>query len=132
MAYARVYQVESVNASLQKSNPPSLLVSAGGQVNSSGWTDGHLTDWVYIVAPSDGIQDYDFVAKKPTGIVLWLVSPIFADIVVPNVDIENYWGEGKALKGIRVHSASCSKEYLFEEGVNEGKFVQLDTDPWPW
>lgn len=54
---------------------------------------------VYVTPPQDGVQDFDFVAVAPEGIVLWVMSPLSADCTV---QLEQW------MTGIRVHSATGS------------------------
>lgn len=92
----KVYSVDEVRLDVLESNPPQLVIHARGQVNSSGWTEGHLVPVHYVQPPPDGIYDVTFVARPPTGIVFWAFQPIQA---------EPYrWGpfDPKELKGIRV------------------------------
>lgn len=112
-------KVSSVNTlcfSLNKSNPIKLSVSALGSVNSSGWTSGALIPAVYVTTPADGIQDFDFVAVPPAGIVLWIISPISGD---GTIELEDW------MRGVRVHAATGSLTALLSETscvVGQGVF----------
>lgn len=92
-----IMAVKSVTIGLLKRQPPIPFVAADGCVPTSGWTGGALAAHVYVNPPADGIQDFDFIATPPTGIVLPVVSPIAA----PPVLLENMpaW-----LRGVRVHA----------------------------
>jgi hypothetical protein len=103
---AKIYSVQSVYFHINKSNPPQLVVSAAGQVNSSGWSNGKLIPWIYIDQPADGIQDFDFVATAPSGMVLWVISPIGGEGII---ELENW------MKGVRVHTASNKSEIMLED-----------------
>lgn len=109
MTKVRVLSVSQVDVHLQKSNPPTLGVVATGTAPSSGWTDPSLEAWRYVLPPDDGIQDFDFVAQPPAGIVLPVVLPITGE-VSSVVDVLNYWGPGKPLAGVRIHARSNSME----------------------
>ena len=95
-----VYKVISVDLALLKSNPPQLAITAFGQVNSGGWKNGTLEPRYYIVPPTDGIQDFDFVAQPPIGIAIQVILPVTAHHVIPHIP---EW-----LKGVRVHAGSNS------------------------
>lgn len=123
MSYVRVYQASRVTTALLKKNPPDLFIGATGQVNSSGWTEPQLSAWMYIKPPADGILDFDFIAKKPSGVVLWALCPISADTTLPDIDLLNYWGKGIPLKGVRIHAASNSKESKFAKPIKSGKIA---------
>jgi len=71
-----VYSVDTVCFSINKCNPPQIIVQATGMANSSGWSGGTLEAAQYIEPPQDGIQDFTFFAEPPSGIVLWVMTPI--------------------------------------------------------
>ena len=98
---AKVYSVESVCFNINKINPPQVVVAANGTVNSTGWSDGRLVPWIYVTPPSDGIQDFDFIAKTPDGIVLWRMTPIPGSAIMEMPS----W-----LKGVRVHAVTNAVE----------------------
>lgn len=75
MAQTKIPQVESVSLSLA-SSPGRIIVIASGTVPTSGWTEPELVDT--CGAPADGNVHLDFVASKPAGIVLQVISPIGA------------------------------------------------------
>lgn len=102
----KVFSVESANFHINKTNPPQLVVTAAGHVNSSGWSFGRLIPWIYVDRPADGIQDFDFVATAPTGIVLTVISPISGD---GSIELQDW------MTGIRVHSSTSRIEVLFED-----------------
>lgn len=126
----RIMSVSTVDVHILKSNPTKLDISATGQVPTSGWSNPILTPWYYIAPPSDGIQDFDFVATAPTGIVSEVIKPIAVELVV-DIDPTDYWGKGKALKGIRVHSRTNN----VEAAVGTATVPFADGDRWvpyPW
>lgn len=106
MSFTRVSSVKSATYALLKKNPPDLVISAEGEVPTSGWNNGALGAWIYIQPPQDGIQDLDFIAEKPSGVILPKVSSISGDAVFADIDFENFWGKGKPLNGFRIHSQS--------------------------
>ncbi|MEO6433726.1 MAG: hypothetical protein ABIO29_07090 [Sphingomicrobium sp.] len=97
----RIMEVTSVSAQIGDSSPPTLMVGATGKVSTSGWSNPELTPFVYINPPADGIQDFDFVADKPTGITNQLITPVKAKYVAR---CENW------VKGVRVHAANNKME----------------------
>jgi hypothetical protein len=107
----KIYEVKDVHLFLLKSFPPQLLIQADGLVTSTGWTDPELIPYIYIQPPPDGIYDFDFVAKPPTGISQPVLTDIRAShVVFPIPD---------NLKGVRVHSSTNSVERLLYE-ASEG------------
>lgn len=119
MSFTRIYKVKSICLFLERSNPRNFLIQADGEVVSSGWKNSELTFWRYNKPPVDGIQDFDFVAEPPTGIVLQVISPIDGEAMITDFNIKNYWGRGQPLMGVRVHATSNSLEKLIEGGCKE-------------
>ena len=113
-----ITSVQKVFFSINKSNPPQLSVTAAGTVNSSGWHDGKLIARVYAAPPQDGIQEFDFVATIPTGLVLWVMSPISGDTMIKMEP----W-----MEGVRVYSATNFVATLLSEvtcAVGQGTLEQ--------
>ena len=131
----RVASVESARAFVLKSNPPQVGITAQGWVPTSGWSNPTLTPWVYIVPPADGIQDFDFVATPPTGIILPVVTPIAAHAVI-NRNPKDYWGAGKALAGVRIHARENDVVANLDQGPHDFQISNAAADagpyPWPW
>ncbi len=125
MSYSRVHDVQRVGVALTRSIPPDLIVTAKGRASTTGWTDPHLTAWIYVQPPKDGILDFDFVAKAPTGIVLQVLTDIIGSAQLSEIDIANYWGKGKPLKGVRVHAVANSTTYRFPTKVRRGKTITV-------
>ncbi|MGF0540740.1 hypothetical protein ACQQ2Q_22340 [Agrobacterium sp. ES01] len=121
----RIYEVVSAQVSFAKSNPVQIIVYAEGTVPTSGWKNPSLGAWLYISPPDDGIQDFDFVAEAPTGIVLPKISPIAAQNTVA-VDPDNYWGHGLPLRGVRIHARNGAFDAFPIEVASESSV------PWPW
>jgi len=96
-----ITRVDRVSLALIKTNPPKLSIDAKGMAASMGWSNPTLVPRVYVQPPPDGIYDYDFQAKPPTGIVPQVLTPISATLVVPEIPT--------GLKGVRVHSKTNSK-----------------------
>lgn len=97
--FGKIVKVDRVSLHLNKSEPPGLSIQAIGAVNTSGWKNPELIPWVYFREPTDGIQDFDFVAVSPSGNVLQVITPIVADISIHYKS----W-----IKGVRIHSSSNS------------------------
>ncbi len=117
MSFVRVMSVSEVRYAILRKSPPDIVVSAVGTVPTSGWNNPHLTPWIYVSPPEDGIQDFDFIAERPEGVVLQYVAPILGQGELYDVDVANYWGEDKPLLGFRVHAASNFEEILLgDEG----------------
>lgn len=121
----RIMEVTKVTLAFGKAHPPQIIVYAEGLVPTSGWKNPSLGAWKYISTPEDGIQDFDFVAEEPTGLVLQVVSPIAAQLTA-SIDPTNYWGNGRPLNGIRIHARNGPKE-----AVPEADLLN-DWVPWPW
>ena len=115
----KILSVEKACFHLTKSNPPQLVIQAVGTVNSTGWSDGRLLPWMYIRQPPDGIIDFEFVAKAPSGFVLWVLAPIEGIGAVPLQP----W-----IKGFRIHAATNELEVMLSEksGLVEGGMPGID------
>lgn len=130
----RVLEVTSVDLSLVKTKPPQIHIVTHGTVPTSGWKHPRLSPWFYIQPPADGIQDFDFVADAPTGIVRPMITPIVGEATIPR-DPADYWGPGKELCGVRIHARSNTKETTFGATEELAQAVSLsrgDGDPIPW
>lgn len=98
----KVLEVTSVQVTAYKMLPPTLVVYADGVVPTTGYKNGQLIPYVYIQFPQDGIWDFDFVADKPDGPVLDVLSPIAASYT--------WYDYPKDLKGVRIHATCNSME----------------------
>lgn len=121
--FARVYSVESVVVRVLKSNPPQLVLTVCGRASSSGWSDPELGVWMYIRPPSDGILDFDFLARSPGGISLPYLTPICASVALPIPS----W-----VRGVRIHAASNTMQHDFGSAtfVNDGP--STGARGWSW
>ena len=98
----KVIEVTGVTLEILKKNPPILVITSKGNVSSGGWSNGQLIPFVYIMPPSDGIYEFDFVADEPTGISTQVISEITSQSFM--------WDDFPAdLKGVKVYSSSNSK-----------------------
>ena len=93
-----VTKILKVDLVEQQSEPPSLVVTATGQVPTGGYSNVKLLRAVYATAPNDGIQDYFLLAERPDGIAAQVVSKVKASDTW-----KAYTKEAPGLKGIRVH-----------------------------
>jgi hypothetical protein len=93
----RIMDVEEVRVFVFKSGSVDVFaVWAKGHVPTTGWTNIELDPHFYLVPPKDGIMEFDFNGKAPSGIVGEVVSQVTAERVLPMP---------KWLKGVRV----CAK-----------------------
>jgi hypothetical protein len=131
----RILSVQTADVFVLKSKPPLIGVTAAGQVPTTGWTEPQLTPWFYIAPPADGIQDFDFQAEPPSGLILPVTTPIAASTVL-NRDPANYWGEGLPLRGVRIHG---KLDLVIAQLVDGRDAVEVHNTagdnpvvPWPW
>ncbi len=92
-----IYSITSVKADVGKSLPPTLILYVEGVASTSGWTNPSLSKHIYTHPPEDGMQGYTFVADKPSGHVLQVLTPIEVDHAEPLED----W-----VKGVHVDAAT--------------------------
>lgn len=115
---AKVLEVTNASVSLHGGN---IKIDAEGKVNSTGWSNARFVPYIYIVAPPDGIYDFDLVATAPTGIVQWTISIVKASLEMPAIP---------QMKGVRIHGANGAVEALLPRGiVPAGEGLPL---PWPF
>lgn len=93
-------EVTDVQLSIMDSNPRKIDGIASGNASTPGWKDAHLSRVHYVTPPADGIQDFNFLATPPAGIVSDVVTPISAKY---RIEQEPHW-----LKGVRIHAATNS------------------------
>lgn len=122
-----IMSVETADIQILKSDPPRIAVEALGTVNSGGWSNGRLVPAVYIVPPSDGMQDFQFIATGPEGIVtMGTVKNFVGSGWVPQFD----W-----LKGVRIHSSTNSIEVMLDQSLHSAAADSaqvLDGEHWPF
>ena len=123
-----IMSVETATIQILKSEPPRIAVEATGTVNSGGWSDGRLIPAVYFGPPSDGIQDFEFIANGPKGpATMATVSDFKGSGWVPLFD----W-----LKGVRISSSTNSIVVMLNEATESSSntgFVQIMGDEhWPF
>ncbi|GGF56037.1 hypothetical protein GCM10007301_14600 [Azorhizobium oxalatiphilum] len=125
----RILEIRAVHLAVLQSRPTRLSVVAIGEVPTSGWKAPLLEPWFYIAPPEDGIQDFDFTAAPPFGIALEVVTPITAEILLERAP-ESYWGEGRPLKGVRVHARANVLEVPFEAPAEPQEPQVMDGPRW--
>jgi hypothetical protein len=100
-----VHRVTSVDCTLEKSNPPNMLLKAKGEVLTGGHTNPKLVLVLYVMPPVDGIQDLHFLIDPPgTGAV---VTQVITEVETPIFRLEHVpiW-----MKGVRVQAATNTIE----------------------
>lgn len=103
----RIPKIVKIDYSVLKSNPPTLVVTATGEVPTGGWSNPQLVRRVYVVPPADGIWEYDLTAEPPTGIATQVITKLKAT---------NRWHDFNqgVVKGIRVYGVGRGiKEVIF-------------------
>ena len=109
----KVMQVDRAAVSYIKTNPPQLQIEATGKTNTGGWSEPELVEHVYIVPPADGMYEYDFVARPPSGASTQVITPISARTVRHNIP--------KDMKGVRVIAKTNKKEANLEQPTAQKK-----------
>lgn len=102
-----VYKVLNVGVTIEKKNPPILVVTASGEVRTGGWSNPELK--LVQDSPVEGVYMVEFVAQRPSGEVTGAITPITA----PDLSIETVPGE--ETKGVRVKAETNCILYLFTD-----------------
>lgn len=63
---SKLLEVNKVNLTILKSNPPQLSMTVFGSAPTLGWSNAQLSPYLYLLPPKDGIYDFDFVACPPS------------------------------------------------------------------
>lgn len=106
----KIHSVHSVTLAVLDTNPRRLLITAVGQVVSSGWNDPELIEYSSTHPPADGLINFDFLASPPAGTALPALFPIL---------VQRIWeGDLRRLRGVRVHAAANQAEMLLPARVN--------------
>src|ERR1700677_2588933 len=92
---AKILKVELAEQDIE---PPNLIVTVTGQVNTGGYTKPRLVRAIYAKPPEDGIQDYFLMAVPPDGIAAQIISEVKASDTWKSFTKEAPW-----LKGVRIH-----------------------------
>ncbi len=88
--------------------PPTLVVKAQGEVETTGWK-AELVRVLYVIPPKDGIQDFYLMATRPAGGAATVISTVEA-----KYEWKQYMQEAPWIKGFRVHGV--------DDGVVEVRF----------
>lgn len=131
--FAKMYEVIAASAMIEPGEPFSTIkVEATGRVNTGGWADPELAAWSYIKAPSDGILDFDLMARMPPddAMVTMALEDLSASVSGPMPP----W-----VRGVRIHASSNSTEVLLDGTAglsslpgSEGGLTTDEVLPWPW
>ncbi len=124
---AKVFSVQQISLGYTKNIPPSVIIGAAGTVPTTGWSEARLVPWIYIAPPADGIWDFDFIAKAPSGIALQVLSPIASAPFIAEVP---EW-----FKGVRVHASTNVATELVDSQVTLTQFSAASLgggDFFPW
>lgn len=98
----KTLNVTEVTLAILKKSPPTLSITSKGEVPSGGWSNGQLIPFVYVVPPSDGIYEFDFVADEPEGASTSAISEITSEPFI--------WNDFPSeLKGVKIYASLNSK-----------------------
>ncbi len=118
---SRIYSVSSVSLDVLDTDPHQLLITAIGQVVSSGWSGPELTDLSTVEPPPDGLLNFDFSAEPPSGV--W--RPALYPIVV-----QRLWeGDLSRVRGVRVYGSSNTREQTLQAGAVAQRALRGSVDP---
>lgn len=92
----KVSTVTRVCLDINTGKPPQIAIQTVGTVPTSGWKNGILIPWIYVIQPLDGVQDFSFVAESPTGPALQVISEIKGDWLI---------AKERGIKGVRIHAS---------------------------
>ncbi|MEE8586863.1 MAG: hypothetical protein V3T83_18640 [Acidobacteriota bacterium] len=105
----KIHSVNSVTLAVLDTNPRKMLITAVGQVVSSGWAGPQLVEYSPAQPPRGGLIDFDFLASPPSGTALPALYPMIAHTI---------WdGPMNQLRGVRLHAASNLLEQLLPQKV---------------
>lgn len=72
----KVLEVTEVDLEILETSPPRLQVIVKGIVPSAGWKNPQLIPYLYLIAPPDGIYEFDFVAMPPLDVTEQVMTQI--------------------------------------------------------
>jgi hypothetical protein len=78
---------------------------------TGGWTNGRLAARVYVTPPEDGVQEFDFIADAPSGMVSQALSRIKGS---GGVDPAPSW-----LRGVRVYAETNHVESAVDTAADD-------------
>ncbi len=115
----KVSKVGLVRLYRVKSEPPTLVILAIGQVPTVGWSYGALVPYVYDAPPPDGYWEFDFVATPPSGPAGDIITPVAAGYNWAHYPTDT-------VNGVTVYASQNSEKMPVVE-LAEGEEV-----PFPW
>ena len=92
----KILEVTDVELLILESSPEQLMINALGFANTSGWRNPELKPTEK--PPTDGIYEFEFVAKPPPGFALQVLTPIRASLTLEEIPQD--------LKGVKVIASS--------------------------
>jgi hypothetical protein len=125
----KIYSVEKVSVEWLGIPTPWPFVLALGTTPPGGWTQGVLEEHIYSKPPKDGIQGFDFRAMPPSGNSSSALTNIPAARVLTQ-DLDNYWGKGKPLRGVRVVTVTNEEQFEIKNGKSSPTLMG-DDDSYP-
>lgn len=98
--HAEPILVKSASLSIEKKQPPNLLIRAVGETRTGGWLNERLVPHVYVMPPPDGMWGFDLVA----------VDPGHGPDVITEVTATHRWEGFPAdrVKGVRIYGSGNS------------------------
>lgn len=148
MSYSKVHSIQAATFFINKKNPPEISIHAKGEVPTTGWTNAQLIPFMYITPPNDGIQEFDFTANSPEGVVFEVFSPIVANY---------YFEKPNWMRGFKIYTSSNNSKVMLnsqsyktinigpktttimlpndDEFLDEDSYINIlygGEDPFPW
>jgi hypothetical protein len=99
---AMVWHIESVNASLDSTQPGQVVAHVRAEAPTSGWINPEFVPFVYATPPKDGIYEFALTAERPGGVAMQRITPFDADLVWRNPP--------PGVRGVRIHAVENHKE----------------------
>lgn len=90
--------------------PSRTYILTIGSVPTPGYSNPELSAHIYITPPADGIQDFTFSAREPSG---GLSPDVISDVAFFGEVETNFSGA----KGVRVHGSTNKMEALFDKAT---------------
>jgi hypothetical protein len=101
--FEKVMSVNNVEVVAMQSHPEQVVIKADGTVRTGGWTDPKLVPSAEPVR--DGIYHFDFVARKPEGMVTQALTKISVS--------HNLGAKPENFRGVEIHAETNSKSAKF-------------------
>ncbi len=87
----RLFSVQRVSVSIERSTPPSLLITVDGLAATPGYSNIHLSTIEKELSP-DRIFDLELVGEPPSILVPQVVRPVTSDFVVNDKFVDQVIG----------------------------------------